>query len=82
MKTKEEIRIDFYGPDDARAYDYDELYIMEQYASQTMSEEYIKFLKWYDYNEHTENWYKGQVNSYLKSLYLKSLIKTKSDKNG
>ena len=34
MKTKEEIRIEFYGKDDARAYDHDELYIMEQYAKE------------------------------------------------
>ncbi len=32
MKTKENIRIDFYGDNDARAHDYDELFIMEQYA--------------------------------------------------
>ena len=34
MKTKEEIRIEFYGEHDARAYDHDELYIMEQYAKE------------------------------------------------
>jgi hypothetical protein len=34
MKTKEEIRIEFYGKDDARAYDNDELYIMQAYAAQ------------------------------------------------
>lgn len=34
MKTKEEIRIEFYGENDARAYDHDELYIMEQYAKE------------------------------------------------
>lgn len=32
MITKENIRKDFYGDNDARAYDYDELFIMEQYA--------------------------------------------------
>lgn len=34
MKTAEEIRIDFYGTDDSRAYDHDELYLMKQYAAQ------------------------------------------------
>ena len=31
-KTAEEMRIDFYGKDDARAYEYDELYLMNQFA--------------------------------------------------
>lgn len=32
MMTAEERRIDFYGENDARAYDHDELYMMKEYA--------------------------------------------------
>jgi len=39
-KTKEEMRIDFWGKDDARAYDHDELCLMQEYAShQTASKD-------------------------------------------
>jgi hypothetical protein len=34
MKTAKEVRISFYGTDDTRAYDEDEISIMEQYADQ------------------------------------------------
>jgi hypothetical protein len=34
-KSAEEMRMDFYGKDDARTYDYDELYLMKEYASQS-----------------------------------------------
>jgi hypothetical protein len=32
--TKEERRIEFYGKDDARAYDHDELYLMSEHSKE------------------------------------------------
>lgn len=42
MKTAEEMRIDFYGKYDARAYEYDELYLMKEYAQERTKDMYLK----------------------------------------
>lgn len=43
MMTAEERRIEFYGDGDARAYDHDELYIMNEYAKDFHQSELNKF---------------------------------------
>lgn len=68
--SKEERLIDFYGKDDARAYDHDTLYLMGEHAKEVS----IEFLKYWNYEcvgyapeENDENKFTETYNAFLKS---------------
>jgi hypothetical protein len=62
MKTAKEVRILFYGKDDTRAYDEDEIAIMEQYAAQkNVSEKVDNKYEFKTYNGRVKIYFNGSV---------------------
>lgn len=53
--TAKELRIEFYGKDDARAYDHDEIYLMERHAQLKLSEHRQELLDAIPSDEEIEN---------------------------
>jgi len=45
-KTAEEMRVEFYGADDARSYEHDEIFLMKSYAAQSRPSDAVECLDW------------------------------------